>query len=284
MTLSEALHQAAEDLASHDIADARLEAEILLAHLLKIERTGLYVNSTRKLPDNQALAYSELVRRRLNHEPTAYITGHKEFFGLDFQVNPTTLIPRPDTELLVEKAIELAKTFPLPCLIADVGTGCGAIAIALATHLPGARIYATDISAAALEVARNNCQRYNLEDRITLLQGNLLEPLPTPVHLIVANLPYIRESELAEIMPEISKFEPRLALSGGEDGLQIIKKLISQVPVKLIAGGTVLLEIGYDQGTEVSSIVNQYLPGARVSIMPDLSGVERVAIILTTES
>ncbi len=275
------MNQAAKDLATHAIDDARLEAEILLAYLLQIDRTGLYVNFTRKLSDSQALAYSELVRRRLNHEPTAYITGHKEFFGLDFRVNPHTLIPRPDTELLVEKAIELAKAFPPSCLIADVGTGCGAIAVALAINLPRAKIYATDISAAALEVAGGNCQRHNVEDRITLLRGNLLEPLPTPVHLIVANLPYIRESELTEIMPEISKFEPHLALFGGEDGLRRIEELISQARGKLIAGGALLLEIGYDQGTAISSIVGQYLPEASVRIAPDISGLDRVAIILT---
>jgi release factor glutamine methyltransferase len=229
------LHQAAKDFASHGINEARLEAEILLAHLLKTDRIGLYVNSARKLSDGQMLAYSTLVKRRLNHEPTAYIIGHKEFFGLDFRVNPHTLIPRPDTELLVEKAIELAKAFPPSCLIADVGTGCGAIAIALAIHLPRARIYATDISAAALEVARENCQRYSLENRITLLQGNLLQPLPERVQIIVANLPYIKESELSRIMPEISEFEPHLALSGGKDGLQIIKQLLSQITGRLIA-------------------------------------------------
>jgi len=266
----------------HDIADARLEAEILLAHLLQTDRTGLYINSTRHLSDNQTLAYSTLVKRRINHEPTAYIIGHKEFFGLDFRVSPDTLIPRPDTELLVENAIELAGAFPIHCLIADVGTGCGAIAIALAAHLPGARIYATDISAAALEVAADNCRFHKMERRIILLQGNLLEPLPAPVHLIVANLPYIKESELAEIMPEIAKFEPHLALSGGVDGLRRIGELISQVPGKLIAGGAVLLEIGYDQGHAISNIVGRYLPGASVRIAPDLSGSDRVAIILTS--
>lgn len=278
------MNQAVNDLASHDIADARLEAEILLSHLLKIDRPLLYVNLTRGLSSDQAVAYSALVRRRVNHEPTAYITEHKEFFGLDFQVNPNTLIPRPDTELLVEKAIELGKSFAQPCVIADVGTGCGAIAVALATNLPGARIYATDISAAALEVARFNCIHYHLEDRITLLQGDLLEPLPEPVKLIVANLPYIREFELAEIMPEISEYEPHIALSGGEDGLQIIERLISQVQGKPIGNGALLLEIGYEQGAAVSSIVNQYLTGARVSIMQDLRGLDRVAIILTTGS
>jgi release factor glutamine methyltransferase len=278
------LNQAAKDIAAHDIVDARLEAEILLSHLLKIDRPLLYVNLTRRLSSDQALAYSALVRRRVNHEPTAYITEHKEFFGLDFQVNPNTLIPRPDTELLVEKAIELGKSFAQSCVVADVGTGCGAIAVALATHLPGAKIYATDISAAALDVARINCLRYHLEDRITLLQGDLLEPLPEPVELIVANLPYIRELELAEIMPEISEYEPHIALSGGEDGLQIIERLISQVQGKPIGNGALLLEIGYEQGAAVSSIVNRYLTGARVSIMQDLRGLDRVAIILTTRS
>lgn len=243
----------------------------------------LYVNSDRLLADNEAFAYSQLITRRANHEPTAYITGHKEFFGLDFQVNPFTLIPRPDTELLVEKAIALAGIYPRPCLIADIGTGCGAIAISLATHVNGAKIYATDISVAALDVARNNCRRHNLEDRITLLQGDMLEPLCAPVYIIVANLPYIRESELPGIMPEISQFEPHIALSGGRNGLQLIHKLLVQVKSRLLAGGAILLEIGYDQGSAVASIANRYLPASKVSIEKDLSGIERVATIITAD-
>jgi release factor glutamine methyltransferase len=278
------LDRATRDLSSHNIPEARLEAEILMAHLLKTDRSNLYLNSAQNLSDAQALAYSKLIQRRLRHEPTAYITGHKEFFGLDFKVNQHTLIPRPDTELLVEKAIELAASLPEPCLMADIGTGCGAIAVALAIHLPRLKVYATDISAAALEITRTNCRRYNLEGRITLLRGNLLEPLPEPVHLIVANLPYIKESEFDGIMPEISQFEPRLALCGGADGLQVIRELVSQTREKLIGGGALLIEIGYDQAAAVTSIVKQCLPEAAVSIAQDLSGLDRVAVVRTTDS
>ncbi len=278
------MDRATRQLASHNIPDARLEAEILLAHLLKTERCTLYVNSAQDLSDALALAYSKLIQRRLRHEPTAYITGHKEFFGLDFEVNQHTLIPRPDTELLVEKAIELAASLPEPCLMADIGTGCGAIAVALATNLPRLKVYATDISAAALETARTNCRRYDLEGRVTLLRGNLLEPLPEPVHLIVANLPYIKESDFAAIMPEISQFEPRLALCGGPDGLQLIRELVSQTKGKLISGGALLLEIGCDQAEAVTSIVKRYLPQADVGVLQDLSGLDRVVVVRTTDS
>lgn len=283
VTLSEALDQAVKKLAAHGIDDARLKTELLLGHLLKLDRVGLYVNLERRLPPEQASAFSVFIQRCLNHEPIAFITGHKEFFGIDFQVAPHTLIPRPETELLVEKAIELTITaFPQPCLIADVGTGCGAIGIALALHLPRAKIYATDISTAALGITASNCQRHGVSDRIILLHGDLLDPLPEPVHLILANLPYISDSDLTELTPEISMFEPLLALAGGVDGLWRIRKLISQAGEKLLRGGAVLLEIGHDQGQAVSKLAKEHFPVAKVSIMTDLSGLDRVASIFPT--
>jgi len=240
------------------------------------------VNLKQGLSPEQTTTYTNLVQRRINHEPTAYITGHKEFFGIDFVVTPQTIIPRPDTEILVETAIELANTtLPQPCLIADIGTGCGAIAIALARHLPKAKIYATDISPAALEVAGGNCRRNGVSDRITLLNGNVLEPLPEPVHLIVTNLPYIRKAELPTLPPEISKFEPMIAFDGGKDGLLLIEKLLSQVEEKLLAGGTILIEIGYDQGLAVSELAKRYLPNAMVSVVTDLSGLDRLVCVYT---
>jgi release factor glutamine methyltransferase len=220
----------------------------------------------------------------LNHEPTAYITGHKEFFGIDFRISPGTLIPRPETELLVEKAIELANAaFPQSCLIADIGTGCGAIAIAIALHLPEVKIYASDISAAALEVARSNCRYHGVRDRITLLHGDLLEPLPEPVHLIVANLPYIRESELPTLPPEISMFEPQIALAGGRDGLKQIERLLSQAGTKLLPQGAIMLEIGYEQGQTASELAKQYIPDARVNVITDLAGLDRLIQIFSTQ-
>lgn len=222
-----------------------------------------------------------LVGRRLSHEPTAYLTGHKEFFGLEFEVTPAVLIPRPETETLVEKAVELATALcPGPCSIADVGTGCGAIAISLAVNLPNASIYATDVSRAALQVGRVNSQRHGVSGRITLLQGDLVDPLPAPVDLMVANLPYVRDSELADLAPEITDFEPTLALAGGIDGLRRIEEFISQARRKLLPTGAVLLEIGHDQGQSVCEIARRYFPTSTVSITSDLSGLDRVVSIL----
>jgi release factor glutamine methyltransferase len=232
------------------------------------------------MSSEQIASYSSLVKRRINHEPTAYITGHKEFFGIDFTVTPDTIIPRPDTELLVENAIELARTrLPESCLIGDIGTGCGAIAIALARHLPRARIYATDISAPALEVARSNCHRHGVSERVILLQGDVLEPLPEPVHLIVSNLPYIRESELPTMPPEIAMYEPRIAFAGGKDGLRLVERLLSQVSRRLLNDGAVLIEIGYDQGLAVSELARKYFPNAEIGVATDLSGLDRLVCI-----
>lgn len=191
------------------------------------------------------------------------------------------LIPRPETELLVEKAIALAATtLPQPYLAADIGTGCGAIALALALNTPQARIYATDISAAALTVARRNCERHGVTDTVTLLHGDLLHPLPQRVHLILANLPYVKESE--QLSLEISRFEPRLALDGGSDGTEVIERLLSQAGEKLLPGGAILLEVGYDQGQKALQLAKEHFPEARIGITPDLRGCERVLSIETS--
>lgn len=276
------MNRATKDLFAHNIDNPRLEAEILLKHVLGMNRAGLYANSRQELLPAQAIAFSNLTQRRTSHEPTAYITGHKEFFGIDFNVSQDTLIPRPDTELLVEKAIEIANSaFPKSCLIADIGTGCGAIAIALALHLPQAKIYATDISAAALELAKSNCRKHKVSHRVRLLLGNMLEPLPEPMHLIIANLPYISDPELPKLPPEISMFEPQVALAGGKDGLRQIEKLLFQASSKLSNGGAVLLEVGYDQGPSVKDLALKCFPAAKVSVLTDLSGLDRVVTIFT---
>jgi release factor glutamine methyltransferase len=234
------------------------------------------------MSSEQSRAFFALVKRRINHEPTAYITGNKEFYGLDFYVSSSVLIPRPETEMLVEKAIEVSnELFTGSCLVADVGTGCGAIAIALAVNIAHARIYAVDVSSAALEIASKNCHSHGVADRITLIQGNLLEPLPEPVHIIAANLPYVRDSELAELSNEISKYEPALALKGGPDGLVSIEELVSQAGRNLLPGGVVLLEIGLYQGQAVRELARMYLPGSEICVIKDLSGLDRVVSIRT---
>jgi release factor glutamine methyltransferase len=213
-----------------------------------------------------------LLERRLSGEPSAYITGHREFYGLDFRVNPSVLIPRPESELLVETALDIAKNRPLS-IIADIGTGSGAIAISLALGLPRAKIYATDISAAALEVALANCRQHGVSGRVRLLEGNLLEPLPEPVDIIVANLPYVSQSELAP------RFEPPLALDGGTDGTKIIEQLCQQVGGKLKAGGWLLLEIGQGQRATVVAILHNIFPEGEIEVIPDLGGIERLVCL-----
>jgi len=223
---------------------------------------------------------SEVVRRRINREPSAYITGHTEFAGLDLVITPAALIPRPETELLVESAVELISRMEArPPLIADIGTGCGAIAIALALRLPAATIYATDVSGPALKLAALNCQRHSVADAITLLQGNLTEPLPGPVHLIVANLPYVRDSDVDALEPEISTFEPRLALNGGPDGLRLIEELLGQARQRPMPTGGILLEIGYDQAQAVCDLARDCFPHARARVTRDLAGLDRLVAI-----
>jgi release factor glutamine methyltransferase len=269
LTLKEALRRARDILAENNIEDAPLEGELLLRHTLKISRVQLYIDLEKELAPRQEETFRHLLERRLNGEPAAYITGRREFYGLDFEVNPAVLIPRPESELLVEEALSIARNHTLS-IIADIGTGSGAIAVSLAVNLPQAVIYATDISAAALKVARLNCRKHGVAGRVRLLEGNLLEPLPEPVDIIVANLPYVRKSEL-NLEPE-----PPLALDGGADGIEVIKRLCRQAGGKLKSGGYLLLEIGQGQREAVTAILHNIFPGGTIGVFPDLVGIDRV--------
>lgn len=281
MILRQALQRASEALASHDIEDAPLEAELLLRHALRMSRTGLYAELGQEFPPDKTETFWQLIGRRLAHEPTAYIMERREFFSLDLHVDHRVLIPRPESELLVEKAIELARRPPGSPrrLIADIGTGSGAIAISLALNLPQSKIYATDASAAALEVAAVNCERHKVADRVWLLQGDMLAPLPQPVDLIVANLPYIEEGALGQLSAEIRWFEPMSALAGGADGLESIGRLLAQAGGKLRPQGCLVLEVGRGQAGAVTSLAESHFPHARVGLAPDLSGMERAVIV-----
>ncbi len=279
MILREALQSATQTLRKAGIDDASVEAELLLGHILGISKTQLYTEPEKSLTSAETEHLYHLVQRRLDHEPAAYILGHCEFYGIDFCIDCHTFIPRPETELLVEKAVELAHRISHPgkrITIADVGTGCGAIAISLALALPQAKIYATDISASALQVAGMNCQRHAVSSQVELLQGNLLEPLSQPVDMIVANLPYIKSCEFRDLSPEVRNFEPTTALAGGEDGLDKIQQILEQMPGKLNYGGCFLLEIGQGQGRVVTSLIKSYFPQASIELISDLGGIERV--------
>jgi release factor glutamine methyltransferase len=274
LILEQLLRSSRDLLVEHGIYDASLEAEVLLRHILKISRSQLYVEFNREARYLECRNYQNAIDRRLAGEPTAYITGHREFFGLDFEVDHRVLIPRPETEILVEKAIQIAGDRNI--LIADIGTGSGAIAISLAVSLieDNVNIYATDLSQEALEVAYANCRKHGVENRVRLFAGDLLEPLPEPVDIIIANLPYVRKDTLCNV--NTSGFEPSLALDGGYDGLDQIRRLCSQFPGKLNGGGAVLLEIGYNQSEAVISFLNKSFPYASIESFRDLAGLPRM--------
>jgi release factor glutamine methyltransferase len=269
---------------------ARLDAEVLLAHTLEVSRSWLYAHPERGLRPEEVVAFECLVLRRAQHEPVAYLVGHKSFYGLDFMVDRRVLIPRPETEILVERAIEVLSwhrtrndgiDMPRTLRVADVGTGCGAIAVTLAVKCPNIHVYAMDISEGALAVVAQNVWRYGMGKQVTLLQGDLLAPLPEPVDLITANLPYVREPDWATLAPDIVQYEPRLALDGGLDGLALIERLLAQAPACLLPEGVILLEIGRDQGAAVKRKALQHFPWARVDVIRDYADLDRVVRIAT---
>jgi release factor glutamine methyltransferase len=273
LRLKQALAEARGLLVDNGVEDAPLEGELLLRHALGMSRSHLYLHLDRELSPQHEEIYRSFVERRLQGEPSAYITGHREFYGLDFLLDRNVLIPRPESELLVEKAVELARC-PEIATVVDVGTGCGAIAISLAVNLPGVKIHATDLSAAALGVARENARRHGVDDRLRFIQGDMLEPVTEPVDLILANMPYVRRSELAPQGP--LSFEPSLALDGGPDGLEKIRILCRQAAEKLSMGGSLLLEIGDRQAGAVRDILHNVFTSASVEVIRDLAGIERV--------
>ena len=273
MNLREALSRASQILIAANIEEARFESEVLLRHALNINRVQLYQETGRALTPTEEEAFRQAIERRSRGEPTAYITGHREFYGLDFCTDSRALIPRPESELLVEESLRFAREGRVSVL-GDIGTGSGAIAISLALNLPLVKVYATDISPAALELARINCQKHGLENRIALLCGDLLEVLPEPADLITANLPYVRKSEIGNIPS--AKFEPNLALDGGQNGLDQIFRLSRQVKGQLREGGCLLLEVGLGQSQSVSGLLKERFPLAEVKVIRDYSGIDRV--------
>ena len=279
MRVRDALRQARDKLRESGVEDAGFEAEYLLRHALGCTRESLLMTLDSDVSSSDQLRFDSIIGRRAAGEPSAYITGHREFYGLDFKVDPRALIPRPETELLVELALEFAarRTCTVEGLnIAEVGVGCGAIAIALAVNLSGARIVATDISPAALKLASENVSRHGVEDRITLLEGDMLQPVSGPIDILVSNPPYIPSSQVDILPREIRDHEPRVALDGGEHGMTVIERLIRQAKRKLKPGGAMFVEIGWDLGDRVLAQAQGLWPESEVSITPDLAGLDRV--------
>jgi release factor glutamine methyltransferase len=269
MKVKEALEKVRKRLAYAGIEEAGLESELLLQYLLCLNSVRLFLEHDEELMGTQSKLLDDLVERRLTGEPLAYILGKLEFFGREFTISPLVLIPRPETEHLVEKAIEIAARIPSP-VIADIGTGSGVIAVSLATELPGARIFAVDISEPVLDVARSNARHHGVESRISFLYGDLAEPLPEPVDILIANLPYVKSTDCSGMT------EPRLALDGGEQGLDIIERLCAGLGGKLKPAGSVLLEIGQGQEEAVKRLLRDALQSTHLSTIKDLADINRI--------
>jgi release factor glutamine methyltransferase len=278
-----------EALARADVtATPDLDAALLLGHVLEVGRALLLAYPERSLAQDQVGSYRALIERRLAGEPVAYLTGHKEFMGLDFSTDARALIPRPETELLVEAALATARARlargETP-LAVDIGTGSGAIALALAALEPRLpRIYATDLSPEALALAAANASRLAVADRVTFLQGDLLAPLPEPVDLLLANLPYVAPRDTALLMPDVRRYEPSLALYGDDDGLGHLRRLFAEAPAALRPGATLILEFGYDQRTQVEALARAHFPDAAIRVLADYAGWDRTIIVDTDPS
>lgn len=253
-----------------------LDSQILLSHVLGCSRGRLLAHDEDILTPALVESFLALVRRRANLEPVAYLVGYREFYGIELVVDRRVLIPRPETELLVDRVLEWVRSRATPCRIADIGTGSGAIAIALAHHLPEGfpPIYATDCSTDALAVAATNVARHHCGERVVLLQGDLVEPLPQAVDCLVANLPYLMHGE-AEV--GVARHEPAIALEGGgEDGLDLYRRLVTCAPLVLQPGGALFLEMNPAQFPILSPAVQAAFPGATLHGIRDLAGFERV--------
>lgn len=281
-TIQEALTRATTQLAEAEVLTPRLDAQVLLSHILGKERVALLTYPERSLSEAQAEQFQRLVERRALREPVAYLTGHKEFYGLDFLVDRRVLIPRPETELLIDAALQIIRARldagRMP-FVADIGAGSGAIPIVLAVTEPRLPyLYAVDLSQDALEVARLNCQRHHVSDRVRLLHGDLLAPLPEPVDIITANLPYVGDEEAALLAPDVITYEPRLALFSGPRGLDLLNRFFTETRQsdKLQAHAVLLLEIGYAQREPLTAIIQTLWPRAAVTVEQDYAGWDRL--------
>jgi len=263
-TIRDLLNVTSSYLKQKDIEAPRLSAEVLLAHLLGVSRVQLYLRFDQPLNEQELSAYRALIRRRLNREPTQYITGSQEFWSLDFEVGPAVLVPRPESELLVEKALLLHREGSVPRInqprILDLCTGCGALAVALATEIPDALVWASDISEEALAVARRNAVRHHVASRTEFLTGDLFGPVlqrKLSFDFIVSNPPYIRADAFDGLAPEVRMYEPRQALDGGKQGMFYIERIIREAPECLRAGGWVLVEMDSDQTVRALELIEK---------------------------
>jgi release factor glutamine methyltransferase len=280
-TILKLIRWAEERFRKEGLPTPRLDAEVLLAESLGMDRVGLYTHFDQPLQPEELARFKKMIQRKMAREPLAYIIGKREFWSLPFKVTPDVLIPRPETEGLVAEALEVladAERAEGGWRILEIGTGSGAISIALAKELPSASLVATDLSAKALAVARENAFRNGVQERIQFLQGDLFDPLEegSCFDLILSNPPYVPRSHFASLAPEVRDFEPRIALDGGEDGLVFFRRALPRVGRYLLPGGWFMAEIGAGQGPDVRKAAAECSDLEAFAFVPDLAGIQRV--------
>jgi release factor glutamine methyltransferase len=273
VSLKRALSSAIGRLAAAQVGSPRLNAELLLMFVLGCDRAYLFAHPERELTADELAGYDEALAQRASGFPAQYITGHQEFWGMDLIVSPAVLIPRPETEHLIEVVLPLARLLSHPRIV-DVGTGSGCIALALAKELRGAEIHATDISAQALQLAGVNVARHQMESRIHLQRADLLDGLNGPFDFVVSNPPYVGEAEADQVQLEVRKFEPRHAVFAGPTGMEVIARLVGSAGPALAPGGWLVMEIGATLAPEVKTLLSRW---DQVQITRDLQGLARVA-------
>jgi release factor glutamine methyltransferase len=257
----------------------------MMMHALGWEKEKLVKLWTDKLNNDQYNRYQKLLQRRLNREPLAYIVGYKYFYELKFFVDDRVLIPRPETEIMVEKALSILRKMGTETdqfSLVDVGTGCGNIALSIANRVNFIKIFAVDDAFDAIEVAKINAVLLGLEQNVGFIRGDMLSALPHPVNLILANLPYIPETQYAQLEPEIVKYEPKSALTAGPDGLDAYRRLFAQAPQYLLRGGKIICELDPPQIPELKTIILRNIPSATIEVTPDLQGNERLVTVHTS--
>ena len=282
MRLREAWARSRRRLERASIPDAGIEAQVLLRNALGIDRATFHVFPDRELSDEDAEAFERKVRRRIEGEPLSYITGYREFYGLDFVVTPDVLVPRQETELLVEAVLEYVERRgggEAAVEIADVGTGSGCIAVALGAHLPKATVYATDVSREALGVAGENVRRHGLEGRVHLRHGDLFEALDGPVDVVVSNPPYLSTGEAVDLPPDVRR-EPSVALIAGADGMDVLHRLIVGARGYVKPGGLLALEIDPRRLEAVERLARGTFEGGEIGVIKDHAGLERVVTVM----
>jgi release factor glutamine methyltransferase len=261
-----------------DRDEAAIDVEVLTRHVLGWDRGQLVTRLREPVPIPLEPQFEQLLDRRSAREPVAYIIGHREFWGREFEVTPAVLVPRPETEIIIEEALEEARGRPPFSTIVDVGTGSGCLAVTLALEFPAAHVHATDISAAALALARRNAEKHGVEPRVTFVEGDLLAGTDEPADLIVSNPPYVPSGDSGILQPEVERYEPHAALFGGTDGLDVIRRLFATAPAWLAEGGRLIVEFGFGQEADVRGLAGA--AGWRVvRIRADLQGIPRTAVL-----